>query len=198
MQRAKNVNEYIKKHPQWQAALTKLRKVLNDTQLEETIKWGAPCYTLDGKNIVGVAAFKEYVGLWFHQGALLRDPEKVLINAQEGKTKALRQWRFASATEIKVTKVKAYLKEAIANQEQGKEIKADRSKPVIIPAELKSALAKKPKVKQAFETMTKGKQREYAEHISAAKREETKQTRLSKILPMIQSGVGLHDKYRNC
>ncbi|MHC5064920.1 MAG: YdeI/OmpD-associated family protein [Planctomycetota bacterium] len=198
MQRAKSVDQYLKIHPEWKAALVKLRKILEDTELEETVKWGAPCYTVEGKNIVGIGAFKEYVGLWFHQGALLSDPDKVLINAQDGKTKALRQWRFASDKEIKVTKLKAYLKEAIANQKQGKEIKADRSKPVIIPAELKTALAKKPRAKKAFDAMTKGKQREYADHISSAKRDETKQTRLKKILPMIQAGGGLHDKYRNC
>ncbi len=92
--RHKTVDDYIEAAEPWQDELIRLRKILRSTDLEETVKWGAPCYTHDGKNVVGMASFKSYVGLWFHQGALLGDKKKVLINAQEGKTKALRQWRF--------------------------------------------------------------------------------------------------------
>ena len=83
MKGAKTVDEYIDKAEQWQPELTRLREILNSTGLEETVKWGAPCYTHDGKNVVGIAGFKNYFGLWFHQGALLADAEGVLINAQE-------------------------------------------------------------------------------------------------------------------
>ena len=198
MQRAKSVDEYIKSHPGWSTALKKMRKILTSTELEETVKWGGPCYTVGGKDVVGLSAFTEYVALWFHQGVFLSDPDKVLINAQEGTTRALRQWRFPSEASIKVAKVKAYLLEAIENQKQGKAIKADRSKPVLIPPELKTALAKKAKAKKAFAAFTPGRQREYAEHIASAKRAETKTSRLAKILPMIASGGGLNDKYRDC
>ncbi len=198
MHRAKSVEEYIKNHPQWDTALKKLRKILTSTELEETVKWGGPCYTVGGKNVVGLGAFTEYVALWFHQGVILSDPDKVLINAQEGTTRALRQWRFPSEAYIKVAKVKAYLLEAIENQKQGKAIKADRSKPVLIPPELKTALAEKAKAKKAFAALTPGRQREYAEHIASAKRAETKASRLAKILPMIAGGGGLNDKYRDC
>ncbi len=198
MRRAKSVDEYIAGHPEWASALEKLRKILNATELEETVKWGGPCYTVGGKNVVGIAAFTEHVALWFHQGVFLSDPDKVLINAQEGTTKALRQWRFSSDREIKATKVKAYLLEAIENQRHGKAIKPDRNKPVIVPRELKAALAKKTKAKKAFAALTPGRQREYADHIASAKRDETKTSRLAKILPMIAAGGGLHDKYRDC
>jgi len=198
MQRAKSVDDYIQKHPDWEDALNKLRKTLQATELEETVKWGAPCYTLEGKNVVGLAAFKEYVGLWFHQGVFLKDPDGVLVNAQEGTTKALRQWRFAGAKEIKVGRIKAYVKEAIENQRAGKAVKPDRAKPVVVPGELKAALAKQPKAKRAFAALTKGKQREYADYISSAKRAETKASRIAKTLPMIAAGVGLNDKYRSC
>ena len=109
-----------------------------------------------------------------------------------------RQWRFGSEREIKLTKVKAYVAEAIANQRSGKAIKADRNKPLVIPPELKAALARNAKAKTAFAALTKGRQREYADHISSAKQDRTKRSRLEKILPMIESGAGLHDKYRNC
>lgn len=198
MNGAKSVEEYVAQHPEWEAALTKLRAVLLATELEETVKWGAPCYTLDGKNVVGIGAFKAYAGLWFHQGALLSDPDGVLINANEGKTRGLRQWRFASGQPIKVARVKAYLSEAIANQRAGKQILPDRSKPVVVPPELTAALKQRATSRKAFDALTPGKRREYADYIAEAKREATKQSRIEKILPMIEAGVGLHDKYRNC
>jgi len=198
MQRARSVDEYIKSHPQWTAALNKMRNILNRTELQEGVKWGGPCYSIGGKNVVGLGAFSKFISLWFHQGVFLSDPDKVLINAQEGTTRALRQWRFTSETAIKSGKVKAYLLEAIENQKQGKAIKVDRSKPVVIPPDLRVALGKKAKAKKAFEALTRGRQREYAEHIASAKRAETKTSRLAKILPMIAAGGGLNDKYRDC
>jgi len=198
MQRSKSVDDYIKKHPEWKDALMKLRKVLVATELEETIKWGAPCYAIDGKNVVGLAAFSEYAGLWFHQGVFLKDADKVLINAQEGKTKGLRQWRLSTAKEIKVTKVKAYVLEAIENQKKGKAVKVERNRALVLPSELKAAINKRAKTMKAFGALTPGKQREYADHIASAKRAETKATRIAKIVPMIEVGIGLNDKYRNC
>ena len=192
------VDEYIASKPEHADALAKLRRAVHIKPLDETIKWGAPCYTHNGKNIVGLAAFKAYVGLWFHQGALLADPDGVLIDASDGKTKALRQWRFTAAKDIKSTAVKAYVKEAVKLAEAGQEIKPARNTPVAIPPELAAAFKADPKLKAAFEALTPGKRRDYAGHIADAKRDATKQARLEKITPMIRAGVGLHDKYRNC
>jgi len=166
--------------------------------MTETIKWGAPVYTFERKNIVGIGAFKSYVGLWFFQGALLNDKKKKLINAQEGKTKALRQWRFNSVKEIEAESktIKQYLKEAILNQKQGKEIKPERKKLLEIPKELNDFIKKDKKVKESFNSLSLSKQREYAEYISEAKRDETKLKRLFKIAPIILKGKGLNDKYR--
>jgi uncharacterized protein YdeI (YjbR/CyaY-like superfamily) len=94
LKRYKTPEEYIANNKDWQKSLILLRDILLSTQMTETIKWGVPVYTFEGKNIVGTTAFKSYVGLWFFQGALLKDKKKKLINAQTGKTKALRQWRF--------------------------------------------------------------------------------------------------------
>ena len=197
MKSYKSVDGYIEGNERWTSELEQLRKILNATPLDETVKWGAPCYTYGGKNLVGIGAFKAHFGLWFHQGALLSDEAKVLHNAQEGKTKALRQWRMTSKKDIKARAIKAYVKEAIEIQTQGKEIKPDRNKPLIIPPELKKALSKNTKVRIAFDQLTKGRQREYADYIAEAKREETKASRLKKILPMITAGASLHDKYRS-
>jgi len=198
MKRTESIDDYIENHPQWADALNKLRQILTATELEETLKWGAPCYTLDGKNIVGIGAFKQHVAMWFHQGVFLADPGKVLINAQAGTTRGLRQWRFARAQEIRPRQVKAYLLEAIDNHKRGLAIKPVRSKAAAIPPQLQAALRKRAKTSKAFDALTKGRQREYAEHIASAKQDKTKMSRLAKILPMIEAGVGLHDKYRNC
>lgn len=198
MKRYKTVDAYIASLDEWHDELVQLRKILNSTDLEECVKWGGPCYTYDGKNLVGLSAFKSYFGLWFFQGALLADKQKVLMNCQDGKTKAMRQWRMKSKRDVNARTIKAYVKEAIELQKKGKEIKPDRSKPVTVPPQLKKTLAKHKKANDRFKEMTKGKQREYADYISDAKRDETKQKRLEKIIPLIAAGKGLHDKYRNC
>ena len=198
MQRFKTVDDYIESSTEWKDCLIHLRKILNSTKLDETVKWGAPCYTFDGKNVVGIGAFKAYCGLWFYQGALLADEENVLINAQEGKTKAMRQWRFKNKKEIKSRSIKAYITEAISLVQSGKEIKPNRSKPVVIPPELQTAFRSNKKLHNCFKEMTPGKQREYADYIADCKREETKTKRLEKIMPMILDKQGLNDKYRNC
>ncbi len=115
MKRHKSVDEYIDKNELWPDELKRIREILLSTGLTEEIKWGAPCYTLDGKNIVGIGAFKSYFGLWFFKGAALEDTAGVLINAQPGKTKDLRQWRMTSAGEIKPALIKRYVKEAMRN-----------------------------------------------------------------------------------
>jgi len=117
MKRFKTVDEYILNNERWQSALILLRKVVRSTELEETTKWGAPAYTYNGKNIVGLGAFKSYVGIWFFQGVFLKDAKKKLINAQEGKTKALRQRRFKSDKDIEEESelIREYVQEAISN-----------------------------------------------------------------------------------
>ena len=193
------VDEYITKKENWRKELELLRSVFQKMPLEETIKWGAPTYVFNGKNVVGLAGFKNYCGLWFFQGALLKDKQKVFINAQEGKTKAMLQWRFNSIDEIDTELIKKYVLEAIENVKLGKEIKPNRTKKeLIIPIELQQELNSNKKLKKGFDSFSLSKQREYADYISEAKRESTKLKRLEKIIPMIISGVGLHDKYKNC
>ena len=198
MKTVKTVEAYIENKKDWKEALVILREIMLSTKMEETIKWGSPVYTVNGKNVAGISAFKSYVGIWFFQGALLKDTGKKLMNAQEGVTKALRQWRFASVKEIKKEKnlIRKYLAEAIINQEQGKEIKPAKKKPLVVPDELKEVLKADVQLQAAFDNFTHSKKREFAEHISEAKRPETKQKRLDKITPMILNGIGLHDKYK--
>lgn len=188
-------DQYITKHSNWTEGLILLGEIVLKTELEETIKWGAPVYTFQGKNILGITSFKNHFGIWFFQGALLKDKNKLLQNAQEGKTQAMRHIKFADLKEIDTKVVKEYVLEAIENQKQGKIIKP-KKKPLIIPEELKEKLSQDPELSEAFDNLTLGKKRDYAEYIETAKRAETKQARLDKIIPMIKLGIGLHDKFK--
>lgn len=176
--------------------LTTLRGLILSTEMAETVKWGFPVYTINGKNVVGLGAFKSYAGLWFFNGAFMADPAGKMVNAQEGKTKGMRQWRFASAGEIDPALVRSYLNEAIENQKAGKAIKPAKNKPLLIPVELENALTENTELNERFLAMSLSGRREYAEYISEAKREATREKRLEKIIPMILRGEGMNDKYR--
>jgi uncharacterized protein YdeI (YjbR/CyaY-like superfamily) len=196
MKRYTTVEDYLNGQEQWQDELRLVRDILASTELDETVKWGAPAYTYKGKILAGIGGFKSYFGLWFHQGALLEDKAKKLINAQEGVTKALRQWRFDSIEEVDADLIKAYITESVENLNAGKTIKPAKKKPLIIPEELTQAFKTNAGLKECFDQFTLSKQREFTEHIGEAKREETRIKRLEKSIPMIMKGTGLHDKYR--
>ncbi|SDS58460.1 Uncharacterized conserved protein YdeI, YjbR/CyaY-like superfamily, DUF1801 family [Formosa sp. Hel1_31_208] len=198
MQKVYSVEEYIEINAHYADELSLLRKIINSTGLEESIKWSMPTYCLKGKNVLGIGAFKHHFCLWFHQGVFLKDEHNLLINAQEDKTKALRQMRFEKKADINEPAVLAYVKEAIENQRLGREIKPTRKiKDLLIPSELKGVLKSNTKLNTGFKALTPGKQREYCAYISEAKRDATKQSRLKKITPMIINGIGLNDKYKN-
>lgn len=194
----KKVDAYIVKHRKWSEQLQQLRDIFHKTELKEEVKWGAPSYTLNGKLIAGMAGFKNHCALWFHQGVFLKDSNKKLINAQEGTTRGLRQWRFEMGDIIQADLVLQYIQESIENSLAGKEIKPMRKKGVVIPPYLKASFTSNSKFESAYNKLTPGKQREYADHIAGAKREATQQSRLEKIIPMVLEGKGLHDKYKNC
>ncbi|MAY23115.1 MAG: hypothetical protein CMC74_10080 [Flavobacteriaceae bacterium] len=198
MSASEKVTAYIKKHSKWSKELQTLRKLFQQTEVTEEIKWGSPTYTLNGKLVAGMAAFKNHYAIWFHQGFFLKDSDHKLLNAQEGKTKAMRQWRFEKEEEIPEAIVLKYLRESIQNCLAGKEVKPQRKTGVSLPSILKEAFKNDTLLEKSFKKLTPGKQREYAEHIGGAKREATQQSRLEKAIPLILKGEGLHDKYKNC
>lgn len=198
MHKAKSADEFFAKAPQWRDELLSLRKILLASGLTEEVKWGAPTYTLDGVNVVGVGGFKPYFGLWFFQGALLKDADKKLVNAQEGRTKAQRQWRMTTAGEIRPAIIARYVKEAIANAKAGKVVATGDPKKLVMAPALQKALDANARTAAAFKVLTPGRQREYADYVNEAKQDATKQKRVEKILPMIRAGGGLNDKYKDC
>jgi len=197
MNQQDKLTAYFEKNDHWAQELKVLRTLLQQTEMEETVKWGAPTYTLDGKNVVGLGSFKSYVGLWFHQGVFIDDAAGKLINAQPDKTKGLRQWRFENLDQINTDQnlIADYIAQAIANQKAGKEIKP-QTKQTVLPEELQQALSTDTALQAAYQQLTPGKQREYAEYIGSAKQQATREKRLQKCQPMIIEGIGLNDRYR--
>ncbi len=186
----------MERNKEWEEAIILLKSIIASTKLLPEIKWGTEVYTLNGKNVLGAVAFKNHFTLWFYNGVFLSDPYKVLVNAQEGKTKALRQWRFSSIDEIDEKKVLRYIHEAIKNEESGKVWKPEKQPAPTLPAILAEKLNSNKKLKAAFEKLAPYKQKDYIEHIQSAKQDKTKVSRLEKVIPMILQGTGLNDQYK--
>jgi len=196
MKMAKTVDEYLD-GIMWEDELRILREVMLSLELEEAVKWGMPAYIVQGKNIIAICSFKKYFGIWFHHGVFLADKEKVLLNAQEGKTIGMRQWRFTEKKQIKKKLVQAYVKAAIQNSLDGLEILPKRiSKNLVVPPELQKALKSNRKFKAAYEKLTTGRKREVCEYVSSVKREATKLSRIEKVIPLVLEGQTPNDKYR--
>jgi len=177
----------------WRAEIAELKKILSAFDLKEERKWGKPCYTLDGKNVVIIQGFKEYIALGFFQGALLKDPKKLLV--QLGQVQAARVMKFTSAKEIaaKAATIKAYLKEAMAAEKAGKKVEIVHRE-IPMPEELKQKFRSDPKFKKAFEALTPGRQRGYLFHFTGAKQSATRTARIEKAMPAIFEGRGFLER----
>ncbi|HQY19144.1 MAG TPA: YdeI/OmpD-associated family protein [Ferruginibacter sp.] len=180
----------------WEKEIALLEAIISKMPMEKCIKWGAEVFTYNGRNVVSYGGFKNYFALWFFNAVFLKDKYKVLINAQEGKTKSLRQWRFFSKAEIDEKKIKEYIMEAIEIVQKGLKVPAEKFKALPVPQLLQDALQKNKKLKANFEKLTPGKQKEYIVFINEAKQEQTRLSRLEKIKPLILLSAGLNDKYK--
>ncbi|SFB76843.1 Uncharacterized conserved protein YdeI, YjbR/CyaY-like superfamily, DUF1801 family [Flagellimonas taeanensis] len=196
MDKSQKLDTYYNSNHLFKEGITQLRELALQSGAEEDFKWSFPVYTVNGKNVFGISKFKNYFGVWFFNGALMNDPKKVLENAQEGKTKGMRHWKFNSLEELDEKGVFAYMLESLENQEKGLELKAEKTSKVRVPKQLQAALDQNKALQSSFEAFTPYKQKEFCEYITEAKQEATKLRRLDKILPMIEKGVGLNDGYR--
>lgn len=180
---------------QWAEELGKLREIVHKTELIETQKWGGEVYTVNNKNVLGLAGFKNYFTIWFFNGVFLKDESNVLVNANEGVTKGLRQWRFTTANEIDEKLILKYIHEAIVNERAGLSIKPEKKEAMKCDY-FENELKNNSELREALEKLTPFKQKEFWEYMATAKQEKTKVTRLEKIKPLILENRGLHDKYR--
>ena len=188
------VDFFFNKAEKWQEHYEKLRKIILECGLTEELKWGTPCYTFQKKNIILIHGFKEYCAVLFFKGALLSDPEGILIQ-QTANVQSARQVRFTSVKEIMKLKsiLKAYIFEALEVEKKGLRVQLKTVTDYTIPEEFKSKLNKIPGLKAAFKALTPGRQRAYLFHFSQPKLSKTKETRIEKNIPRILNGIGLND-----
>jgi uncharacterized protein YdeI (YjbR/CyaY-like superfamily) len=178
----------------WQAEIAAMRRVLAGLGMKEQCKWGKPSFTIDGKNIVIMQGFKEYFALGFFQGAVLKDPKKVLV--QLGQSHAGRVMKFTSAKEItaNAATIKAYVRAAIEAEKAGLRMAPKKTSDVPVPEELTERLRKDPRFRRAFEALTPGRQRSYLYHFAAAKQPATRVARIEKAMPAIFDGRGFLER----
>ncbi|RMA90889.1 YdeI/OmpD-associated family protein [Priestia megaterium] len=188
------VDEFLTKAKKWKAEYETLRKIVLDCELTEDFKWMNPCYTFEKKNIVLMHGFKEYCALLFPKGSLLQDSHGILIQQTEN-VQGARQIRFTNVQEIaeKEAILKAYIYEAIEVEKAGLKVKVKKPEELIIPEELQHKFDEIPALKDAFTTLTPGRQRAYILHFSAAKQSKTRESRIEKCIPNILNGKGLND-----
>ena len=188
------VDAYLRRNKKWREEFEKLRMIILACGLIEELKWGCPCYTFEKRNVVLIHGFKEYCALLFFKGALLKDPNGILIQ-QTKNVQAARQIRFTNVSEIVKLKpfLKAYIKEAIAVEKAGLKVKLKKTSDFKIPEEFQNKLDQIPALKTAFKALTPGRQRAYLFHFSQPKQSRTRQSRVEKYMHQILNGKGLDD-----
>jgi len=188
------VDAFLSKPQKWQEEMIKLREILLGLSLTEDLKWGVPCYSLDGANIVLIHAFKEYCAALFFKGALLTDPDRILVQQTEN-TQAARQIRYTSIKEVAKLKsaLKAFVKQAINIEKNGLKVEFKKTDDFAVADEFQTRLKSDKVLKAAFESLTPGRQRAYLLHFGSAKQSQTRISRIEKCAPLILAGKGLND-----
>lgn len=188
------VDFFFDKAEKWQEEYEELRRIVLDCGLVEELKWGCPCYTVDGNNIVLIHGFKDYCALLFFKGALLQDTNGIVIQQTEN-VQSARQIRFTNLQEIiKLERIiKAHIYEAIEVERAGLKVQLKKTKDFDVPEEFQTKLDEIPGLKDAFEALTPGRQRAYLFHFSQAKQSKTRTARVEKYIPQILIGKGLED-----
>jgi uncharacterized protein YdeI (YjbR/CyaY-like superfamily) len=188
------INWFFEKEEKWHDEVNKLRTICLACPVEEALKWGNPCYSFNGSNIVLIHVFKEYAALLFFKGSLLGDPNGILIQQTEN-VQVPRQARFTSVEEIAELEavIKSYIYEAIEVEKAG--IKAPRKTTADFPVaeEFQAKLDEMPGLKTAFDALTPGRQRGYLLHFSQPKQSKTREARVDKYIPQIMEGKGIDD-----
>lgn len=178
----------------WTEELKQLRRIVLDCGLHEGFKWSQPCYQYQKSNILIVTAFKEYAALAFFKGALLGDPDGILVAPGENSQSA-RQIRFTNTKDIIEMEpiLRAYIYEAIEVEKAG--LKVDfKKKPDPLPEELLSKFDEMPALKHAFEALSPGRQRGYILHFSQAKQSNTRVSRIEKHIEKILNNKGINNR----
>lgn len=180
----------------YRSGLQAMREILLTTDMEERIKWNIPVYGYGKKNVASLFYAKSYLGVWFVSGALLADPDQLLVNASPEKTVGQRQLRFADSAAVDLERLRGFVEEAVQLQKDGIEFVAGAAPETEVPQELQAELDADPALAAAFAAFAPYKQREFCELIATAKRAATKERRLIRAVEMIRTGEAPGDKYR--
>jgi uncharacterized protein YdeI (YjbR/CyaY-like superfamily) len=179
----------------FQAELELLRQILLQTELKEEVKWGQPCYSYKGKNVVMIVTLKSACCLSFFKGALLKDPENLLVKPG-AHSQSDRLLKFSKVQEIldNRKRIDSFIAQGIELEQNNIKFTFEQN-PEPIPQELLDALACDAELSRAFYGLPKGKQRGYILYFSQAKSSKSKLSRIEKSIPKILNGEGLHDIY---
>lgn len=188
------VDKFLAAAARWREEMTELRNLILECGLTEELKWGQPCYTYNGHNIVLIGAFKEYCALLFMKGALLKDPDNVLIRQTEN-VQAGRVMKFSGIQEIIDQKkiMKAYITEAVDIEKAGLKIVVDPNRGLAIPEELQIRFDESKEFEKAFRKLTAGRQRAYIFYFNSGKKSRTRSERIEKHFQRIMDGKGMND-----
>lgn len=188
------VEAFLENAKAWQAEMTALCDILRGCGLEEDLKWGAPCYRFEGKNIVLVNGFKPHAVLVFPQGALMDDPSRLLVIPGEN-SRSARQVRFTDLESVRQHEVAicALVREAGRVSASGETVAPQAPEEVPVPEELTAAFEKEPALKAAFEALTPGRRKAYLQHFGDSAQAKTRTGRVEKARERILCGKGLND-----
>ncbi|WP_044564431.1 YdeI family protein [Azospirillum sp. B4] len=188
------VDAYLERATKWREEFRRLRAIALSCDLAEDFKWGNPCYTAGGANVVLIHGFKDYCAFLFFKGALMPDPKDILVQQTEN-VQAARQIRFTSAPQIAdmAEDLEAYIRAAIAVEKSGQTVEMKKTADFTMPQEFQAKLDGDAALKSAFEALTPGRQRAYLLHFSSAKQAKTREVRIEKLAPKILEGKGLDD-----
>jgi hypothetical protein len=199
MQAQEQINLYIAEQPEWQRKLlVRFRQLIHSTDenVEESWKWNSPHF--DHKGImIGMNAFKKFVGIWFHKGALLKDTHGLFEVTGKEDEKGMRAYKVHEGETINEKAFVDLLKQAIKVNEAGMKLTATKpaKKALEVPSELESVLKKDDMAWEHWEKFTYSHKKEYVEWITDARKEETRKRRIAQALEMIREGQGRNDKY---
>lgn len=188
------VDAYLENISSWKPELELLRKLALDCGLEEKLKWGVPCYTINNGNVLLLGNFKQFCNISFFKGSLLNDPMGILEKAGEN-SRIARIIKFTHVQEIdkQWNVLKSYIFEAIEVEKAGLKVQPTEKDKTDFVTELQEKLNTDPKFREAFNNLTPGRQRGYNIYFSGAKQVKTREARIDKYTDRILKGKGFHD-----
>ena len=159
------------------------------------MKWSAPGFTLDGKILLIMAAFKQHAALNFWRGQELGDGQpKAGAMGQFGHLASLGELPSDAELDALIREAAELSKSAPAPRKPKHE---PRPAPEMHP-EFAAALARAPEARATLEGFPPSAQRDYLEWIAEAKQDGTRAKRIATAVEWLGEGKRRHWKYQNC